>query len=372
MDSEPTASATYYDDAAHAPAPQDPQHYEQPYYADGPAYAQGYAGDPAHSEYDPADTDDAHEPPRERRRGGLITIAAVLGLAVIGTAGAFGYRMMTGPSSSGQPPVIKADAGPNKIVPAPQATDAQSKLVYDRVNKPQDVKVVSREEQPLEMRDAKPAGPKMVMPNGGASTGTPIANGATPPAAAGATAPNLNEPKKVKTLAIRPDGSVAPESATPRSQTTGTATSAAARMPPARPAATAPAQPSQGPLAIAPQTQIVDPVRPPTGMPTRTAALPAGSGAGVPATAGAAAAGTHVVQLASQKSEGDAQASFRALQAKYPNVLGSRQPMIRRVDLGDKGVYYRAQVGPFANAEQANEWCGNLKSAGGQCIVQRN
>jgi cell division septation protein DedD len=86
----------------------------------------------------------------------------------------------------------------------------------------------------------------------------------------------------------------------------------------------------------------------------------------------APATGNFVVQLTSQKSENDAQASFRALQAKYPSVLAGRQPVIRRADLGDRGTYYRAQVGPFQTAEQANDLCGNLKAAGGQCIVQRN
>jgi hypothetical protein len=74
----------------------------------------------------------------------------------------------------------------------------------------------------------------------------------------------------------------------------------------------------------------------------------------------------------SNKSEAEAQAAFRGLQTKYPSVLGDRQPLIRRVDLGDKGIYYRAQVGPFSAADEANEFCGNLKSAGGQCIVQKN
>jgi hypothetical protein len=79
-----------------------------------------------------------------------------------------------------------------------------------------------------------------------------------------------------------------------------------------------------------------------------------------------------VVQLVSNKSETEAQAAFRGLQTKYPSVLGSRTALIRKVELGDKGTYYRAQVGPFSNVEAANELCGNLKSAGGQCIVQRN
>ena len=77
------------------------------------------------------------------------------------------------------------------------------------------------------------------------------------------------------------------------------------------------------------------------------------------------------VQVTSQRSEAEAQSSFQALQAKYPNVLGTRQAMIRRADLGDKGTYYRAQV-PFGSQSEASEFCASLKAAGGQCVVQRN
>jgi hypothetical protein len=80
----------------------------------------------------------------------------------------------------------------------------------------------------------------------------------------------------------------------------------------------------------------------------------------------------YVVQVSSQRSEADAQASYRALQGKFPSVLGSRPPVIKRADLGDKGVYYRAMVGPFGSSEEATQVCGNLKTAGGQCVVQKN
>ena len=64
-------------------------------------------------------------------------------------------------------------------------------------------------------------------------------------------------------------------------------------------------------------------------------------------------------------------AAFAALQAKFPGVLGGRQAVIRRADLGDKGVYYRAQV-PFGSQGEAADFCASLKSAGGQCVIQRN
>ena len=80
----------------------------------------------------------------------------------------------------------------------------------------------------------------------------------------------------------------------------------------------------------------------------------------------------YLVQVSSEKNEADAQASYRALQSKFPSVLGSRSPVIKRADLGDKGVYYRAMVGPFGTPEEASQFCGSLKTAGGQCVVQRN
>jgi cell division septation protein DedD len=80
----------------------------------------------------------------------------------------------------------------------------------------------------------------------------------------------------------------------------------------------------------------------------------------------------YAVQVTSERTESSAQASFRALQAKYPNQLSGRQPTIRRVDLGAAGIYYRALVGPFASAEKAAKLCSGLKAAGGDCIIQKN
>jgi SPOR domain len=85
-----------------------------------------------------------------------------------------------------------------------------------------------------------------------------------------------------------------------------------------------------------------------------------------------AASGSYAVQVSSQRSEAEAQAAFRSLQGKYPDQLGGKQPLIRQVDLGEKGVYYRAMVGPFGNGSEASELCTSLKAAGGSCIIQRN
>jgi hypothetical protein len=77
----------------------------------------------------------------------------------------------------------------------------------------------------------------------------------------------------------------------------------------------------------------------------------------------------YTVQVTLERSENNAQAAFRALQAKYPNQLDGRQPIIRRIDLSAKGTYYRALVGPFTSAKEAARWCDQLKGAGGDCTI---
>jgi hypothetical protein len=86
----------------------------------------------------------------------------------------------------------------------------------------------------------------------------------------------------------------------------------------------------------------------------------------------ASATGQYAVQISSQRSEAEAHAAFRALQGKYPTQLGGRQPIIRRADLGSKGIYYRALIGPFAKGSDAVELCQSLKAAGGSCLIQKN
>ncbi|XUM20938.1 SPOR domain-containing protein [Bradyrhizobium oligotrophicum S58] len=83
--------------------------------------------------------------------------------------------------------------------------------------------------------------------------------------------------------------------------------------------------------------------------------------------------GGYLVSISSQASEAEAMSSYKAVQDKYGAVLGKYEPIIRRMDLGEKGgVRYRAAVGPFATKEEANKMCGSLKSAGGQCFPFSN
>ena len=55
--------------------------------------------------------------PEMRSRKGLVTVAAVLGLVVLGGAAALGYRMVGEPRDDVPPPVIRADTTPTKVKP---------------------------------------------------------------------------------------------------------------------------------------------------------------------------------------------------------------------------------------------------------------
>jgi hypothetical protein len=332
----------------------DDQLHQSQQYAD--EQQDGYDADQYYEDeasLDPHDEEMYDDPPPARRRSGLTTALALVGCALLGTVAAYGYRSYTGPAGSTQPPpVITADnSTPTKIVPAP-AGDAQSgKAAPVNAGKEQ---LVSKQEEPVALKEPAPQpAPRVAAPPAATAQG---AVPAPQPPAAAATAPN--EPKKVRTVTIRPDGS--DMSAKP-----------VGAPPPAAPSAAAPAAPkaaaarSSGPISLDPQGG--EPAAATAGR-TQTAAAP--SRPAPDATSNAS--GGFVVQLSSQKSESEALSSFRSLQAKFPNELGGRQPIVRRADLGSKGVFYRTLVGPFASAHEASQFCSNYKAAGGQCVVPNN
>ena len=56
-----------------------------------------------------------------------------------------------------------------------------------------------------------------------------------------------------------------------------------------------------------------------------------------------------------------------AIRATVSNGLGFKSPVIKRTDLGEKGLYYSIMAGPFGSPDEASQF-----TAGGQCVVQRN
>jgi hypothetical protein len=290
------------------------------------------------------------DPPRAYRHGGLVTALALVGCAMLGTAGAYAYRSYYAPPTATQPPpVISAADTVNKIVP-PSATEAQSsKTVQDRLANAGREQIVSKQEEPVALKDiGTPTAPRVAPPPAPSS-------GAGTQQQTGAVGTSSNEPKKIRTVPIRADNDMS-----------GRPTGAPIQLGPntraAAPARTAPTEP----LSLESKDQAGEqaneaPAR------IRTATAPASTPRSTSPTG--STSGSLMVQLSSHHSESEALASYRSLQARFPDELGGRQGVVRRADLGAKGVFYRAMVGPFASAQEATQFCATLKSAGGTCVV---
>ena len=191
--------------AAATTQPADPGRYDDALYGQiepsrdyiDPSQETGGYPDPQAYGYDGYD-----EPEQPKSRGGMMTIVAVLALAVVGTGGAFAYRTFMAAPRSGEPPIIKADPSPTKVVP-PSAAES-SKPIQDRLASGNGAEaLISREEQP---QDPSKYGTRVVLPplaqNANPPTPSSVAPGNKPLAGPPSTG---DEPRKIKTLAVRPD-----------------------------------------------------------------------------------------------------------------------------------------------------------------------
>jgi hypothetical protein len=392
-------------------------------------------------------------PRRSRRR--LTAVMAVLAVGAAGVTGALLWRNTGGSfSASGPPPVIRADTAPLKVAPEnPGGIDIpdQNKQIYERGPQEGRTRIVDRQEQPIDVREATrsmPSGDVRLPPPpvpAPVEVATPGASAPPPASASGApsaTAPRpaansvtsaLGEPRRVRTVAVRPDGtsiggpslSGSPEAAptyipnasalpppvsvptiavlpngsparpTPPdpaaaaaiTPTLGGATPTATPvtvLPPQRPrtAATpapalaepnveAPADGSAGPEVVPnqPPVRILPPRRPVAAL--QTPAAPEAVPADPGSQAAPAAAGrTYSVQIASRASEDEARASYAQLSERYSAALDGQPAAIATAEVNGRTVY-RVRVGPLSR-EAANSLCTRLKSSGGACAVIAN
>lgn len=402
--------------------------------------------------------------------------AAIVLLAGAGGLYAWLGSGAVGTLTSGEPQVIAADKSPVKIVPenpGGKAVPNQDKAVYDRVagngvEDPKQPSLISSEEQPVDVVQRTLIPETLPMEGENEPVGTPVGETEDPrllpdgqPAEAAAEDPATITPRKVRTMIVRPDGTLVAQdvpvepaapapapvetAATTASQpaadapvlappsvpasnstdtvrtvdtrvvTPGGATETAA---PAAPAA-APAAPADATAALAaatpatveamaaadtaatpaatesaaprapiptsrPADQPVNvvgtvtdqgnlrPARPAATAPAEPAAevAAASPAAANPAPAAAAPAGSYGIQIASLPSEADAQKSYRNLSSKFGSVLGGKPWEVRQADIPGKGTFYRVRVVAGSKAD-AVALCEQYRSAGGSCIVSR-
>ncbi len=389
----------------------------------------------------------------KRRRSGR-AFAAVGAVLIIVAAGAAAVFLFRGDGSvSSPPPIIAADATPTKVAPAEQPaneSDQQSKLIYDRVDNgdggDQTTLVTNGDEAiaqipPVDEETSNNAITRVIIPGGpgidgpmgdtgdAAAAGDGSVTGEPPPAPESDTL----GPKKVRTVVVRPDGTIVSSEAVDEGANAAPDEGAASgdasdiALPTPAPSTrtdmdevldgnkdlsvnpdplgvTNPdnspddmASPPPGTVPAGDQTTEVivaetpapaepavtpDPPRKITPPPAKAAApatvASTGGSGPINLTPGTStqssgphvAAGGVLVQVSAQRSEDAARASYRGLQSRYPNILGPYQAAIIRADLGDRGIYFRVRIGPFSSSD-ATRLCDDLKAAGGDCLLAR-
>jgi SPOR domain len=354
-DAQQLRDAGHYDLGSYLPTGGDPRGYgpaDAPPFAgsaDGPfrhqyAARDGYAE--SDGEYEAMGDEEADEPRRGRR--GLVIAGALVG--AIGLGGAMAYTYKTFIATPTRAPVVKvADAGPSKVKPS---------LSGGKEFAHTDKKLLNRLEEE----------------GGGSQRGGAADDRANE---------DPNAPRRVRSIPISPAGAGGAAAAVPGITLDNMGPSGGAPPPPSRvQIPTAP--PPQATVARAEASVAAPPVRvvaaPPPApaaagaeaappaprkvaaipqAPTREAAQPKVSSAVVTASTTG-----YVAVLSSQKSRMDALKAFADLQQKYGDVLSSKTPDVQEANLGDKGVWYRAVVGPPVSRDAASGICSQLKAAG--------
>ncbi len=73
------------------------------------------------------------------------------------------------------------------------------------------------------------------------------------------------------------------------------------------------------------------------------------------------------IQVASVKNEDVAKSTWARLQSAHAGELSNLRMQAVRVDLGDRGVWYRVQAGPL-DEKQAHSVCASLKARKADCV----
>ncbi|HUH76884.1 MAG TPA: SPOR domain-containing protein, partial [Devosia sp.] len=336
---------------------------------------------------------------RVRRRAPRVGMSrAVAGplvaLLLLGAAGGGLYWALGINGEDGPAPLLTADATPIKETPEAQPESPNSQSIIfnemDGVTPGENEQLVSRDQTNL----------------------SEMANIPTPDVSEEGLAN-----RKVRTVTVRPDGTIVSsaegvagssilpvdrpnvpvvpgatdgisellanvEATTPTATLTPptptvapTATPAAApevALTPARPGSVVPAVDAAG-NPIPGKTAIVPRIKPATFPPQTIAAAPAPTAPTVAAptqAAGGIPGATEVaalpnnapayVQLASQRSEADARQTAQALVARFGPLFGGASMEVQRVDLGERGIYFRVRV-PASSLQEANTLCNNIK-----------
>lgn len=317
-----------------------------------------------------------------RSRRPLYLMAAIIIVGMAGIGASFGLK--SGTTGQREIATIKASEGPAKIQPVPTGQDipAQDASILDTSAQPAPVALTNNIEQPVDLSRPQEKAPRVIALDGSkpqpadsrvsGAASVPVPPPPVQPQAQVQAAPltiaGLIEPKKVKTVSVRPDGTLVPNDQPPQGHVSD------APLPAPRPSA--PAVKASTPKVVervattpkpAPEPGAVQQAQPAKAQPIQVADAQAGT---VPDSTSQASAGTYAVQLAAPESEDEARAVQVKLMKKYASDLAGFRTSIRKAAIGDKTVY-RVRVGGLTR-DEANVLCQKVQSGGGNCFVARN
>lgn len=383
-----------------------------------------YADDPFEYETDLEDAigmaayEEAEEPAPKSRRG-LLLGGIAAGVVALAGLGFFGMSLFGGGSDG--PAVVRADGEPMKVKPEnPGGTTVpnQDSQAYETVaggvstSAPEQQTLITTTEEPVDVT-AQGVTEGTVLPpdvTGGASELEEVLAEAAKsedrivPDTAAADDAIAEEvaavaPRRVRTMVVRPDGTMVPReepaAAAPVQEQTTVLAPAAGNGAPVPSLGQTPGletvQPAEGlmvddgPVVNTPETVTVVPtprVEPqaqaqaaaPAPVLQQPAApqTPAATPASAPAAAAPVTAATSEwsMQIASQPSAEGAQQAYQDLARRYGGVLEGRGVNIVRADIQGMGTYYRVRI-PASNRDEAIQLCTRYKAAGGSCFVSR-
>ncbi|MFZ1774444.1 MAG: SPOR domain-containing protein, partial [Rhizobiaceae bacterium] len=212
------------------------------------------------------------------------------------------------------------------------------------------------------------------------------------------------QPKRVKTMVVKPDGSMVlrEQPAAPAVEAAPAENAQVEAAKPVAPAAepevtfTPPAAPEKPVVEVAAvepeapvaakvaepvdtvEAAIAEPVAPkpakavkkPVQKAKKPEPAPEQVALAEPEAAAPATGGGWSIQIASQPSKDGAQASYKSLASKFGSIIGGKGVQIIPAQIEGKGTFYRVRI-PAGSKEEAAALCARYKSAGGSCFPSR-
>ena len=301
-------------------------------------------------------------------------------------------------------------SGPTKVQPdSPGGADVanQDASILDKTPQPTPVALVDHQERPVDLTHRPAIAPRTIMADAAGSMGAASVPVPPPPASSQGAAGQQNiqsygigaliEPKKVKTVSVRSDGTVLPNDMPPQMPSSAAqapsmqapqhmmpAATGAATPKPATPKSTARVVTTPKPQSI--EQQIADdnngapaaatPVAP---APAKAKPAPAKlmklaeteTTDSIPDAADTrASGGAFAVQLAAPATEQEAHEMTNKLASKFGSELKGHHLTYHRAKVNDKTVFRVRAAG--MSHEEATGICQKLQASGGSCFVAKD